>query len=99
MNEQERRVIEVGYNLSQAYIRAKRDNEKDVLLSIIATIYGFNGIAKQIIPDFPYSEIGKDLFRIGLWWHKQLLTGNIRRFEEMGVGKSFIESDFDVEEL
>lgn len=94
MNRNEQRVIEVAYNLEQAYLKAKRNNEKNTLKSIIATIYGFNGIAKEIIPDF--FDYHKNLYKIGIIHHQKLLSGKVAEIEGIGKGLKFEESDFEV---
>jgi hypothetical protein len=96
MNEQERRMVEVGYNLSQAYLKAKREGQIDTLRSIIAAIYGFNGIANEINSGFKDMPIGKDLFRIGELWHNKLVTGEESPISGIGEGKTFEEEDFEV---
>ena len=99
MNEQERRIVEVGYNLSQAYLKAKRNNQYKTCQSIICAIYGFNGIAYVIAPNFRNGAIGKELFKIGQLWHDRLLHGGISSVTGIGEGLSFENEDFLIDDV
>jgi len=89
MNKVEMKMVEVTYNLRQAYLKAQKIGDKSLINSLKYLIYSFNSVAKEINQNL----LDEDLMKIGQELHNEFLSGRKLPIEGIGKGLDFGENE------
>lgn len=91
----QRQIVETSYNLKQAFLKAKNSKDYNTMFSLVATIYGWNGIVGKLTPELK----DLDLQMIGQQHHDQMMSGNVAPISGIGEGLKGTNDDYDLSEM